>query len=146
MSEHKQIQLYVGLDEGGCIDVGTIRLAGFTLVPDSQLVKLNTDRDELLAKLSLAGSIFNTLFSLPDAETTEETLAEADAWLQLKAVFDSLTPLGCLREIEAKAIESVITDELYKIIKPKGGKDCVIEVEDYLTQCAAKIRQEPPQL
>lgn len=127
MSEHKQIQLYVGLDEGGCIDVGTIHLAGFTLVSNDQLAAITAQNKRLCDAV-------NALLCNPSDEN----------WEELRAVY-AFTPLGCLREVEAKAIESVITDELYRIVKPKGGKDCAIEVGDYLTQCAAKIRQEPPQ-
>lgn len=140
MSEHKQIQLYVGLDEGGCVDVGTIHLAGFTLVADSKLAEMQAQNTVLRNSLQRLNSLVGTAIRCDDAmcELLSDASAVANSVL-------TMTPLGCLREIEAKAIESVITDELYRIIKPKGGKDCAIEVADYLTDCADKIRQEPPQ-
>lgn len=140
MSEHKQIQLYVGLNEGGCVDVGTIHLAGFTLVSNSQLTEITAQNRVLREVLQQLNSLVGTAIRCDDAMC--ELLSDAS---DVASRVLMMTPLGCLREIEAKAIESVITDELYRIIKPKGGKDCVIKVEDYLEQCAAKIRQEPPQ-
>lgn len=47
----------------------------------------------------------------------------------------------CLAEIKADAIESVITEELYSRLKPLCGKNGVSEVEDYLTEKAAKARK-----
>lgn len=127
MSEHKQIQLYVGLDEGGCVDVGTIRLAGFTLVSNDHLAAITAQNKRLC-------NAVNALLCNPSDEN----------WEELRAVY-SFTPLGCLREAEARAIESVANDILLDIIKPKYGIDCYIEIEEYLAVCADKIRQEPPQ-
>lgn len=46
MQEHKQIQLYVGLEEGGCVDVGAIKLDGFTLIATSELEALKASVKE----------------------------------------------------------------------------------------------------
>lgn len=56
MQEHKQIQLYVGLEEGGCVDVGAIKLDGFTLIATSELEALKADSK------ALANAVLNALY------------------------------------------------------------------------------------
>lgn len=51
MQEHKQIQLYVGLEEGGCVDVGAIKLEGFALIASSELEALKRQNAALVAEL-----------------------------------------------------------------------------------------------
>lgn len=86
---------------------------------------------------SLSGDKINgmaTVNMLKDPETYKSIAQEA-----LNQYADK-TPQQCLAEIKADAIESVITEELYKRLKPLCGKNGVSEVEDYLTEQAAKVR------
>lgn len=40
MEQHNQLQVYVGHEEGGCVDVATIKLDGYTLVSTAELEAL----------------------------------------------------------------------------------------------------------
>lgn len=56
MEQHKQIQMYVGFAEGGCQDVATIKLDGFSLVDNNQLEALKAlkaERDGLAAQVDV---------------------------------------------------------------------------------------------
>jgi len=47
MEQHNELQMYVGFAEGGCQDVATVKLEGFTLVDSKQLAALIAERDAL---------------------------------------------------------------------------------------------------
>ena len=40
MKTHDHLQVYVGLEEGGCVDVATIKLDGYTLISTAELEAL----------------------------------------------------------------------------------------------------------
>lgn len=55
---HKSIHLYVGFDEGGCQDVGSIALDGFTLVDSEELQALKDRATQAEAQhLALAAKL-----------------------------------------------------------------------------------------
>lgn len=69
MSEHNKIQLYVGLEEGGCVDVGAINLVGFTLIETSELQDLKAERDTAWAELK---EIREAIQANPEESTADE--------------------------------------------------------------------------
>lgn len=97
MSEHNKIQLYVGLEEGGCVDVGAINLVGFTLIETSELQDLKEERDALAAQVE----------ALRDASmfawhNWRESLDVCGAMYELLKVTQA-TPQQHLAEIRAQA-------------------------------------------
>ncbi len=77
MQEHNKIQLYVGLEEGGCVDVGAIKLAGFTLIETNALQDLKEERDALEAVLVDIRRAWNRCGGWPDNAAEMERLRVA---------------------------------------------------------------------
>ncbi len=69
MEQHKQIQMYVGFDEGGCQDVATIKLEGFSLVDNNQLEVLKSERDTAWQELR---EIREAIGANPEESTADE--------------------------------------------------------------------------
>lgn len=116
MEQHKQLQMYVGFEEGGCQDVATVKLEGFVLVDASKLKALMAERDALaaqvevltpLARRCLWGAIvwndhnFDPLHTYCRESTAEAGVHTVD---QANALLES-TPTQCLAEIKAQAVE-----------------------------------------
>jgi hypothetical protein len=51
------------------------------------------------------------------------------------------TPTQCLAQVKADAVSSINTDELFKLIKMSGGKDCAYQVKEWLDLQAERIKQ-----
>ena len=95
MQEHKQIQLYVGLEEGGCVDVGAIKLDGFTLIATSELEALKVARDALLAQAEVLRAALEAtrqphMDYIPTLDKTAKQILDA-------------TPQQCLLDVKAEA-------------------------------------------
>lgn len=104
MEHHNQLQMYVGLNEGGCQDVATIKLDGFTLVSTADLIaterKVNTLAEQVrqLTTLCLAYES-----EVPFPPLTKELLGPA---LEARAV---------VAELKAEAVSEFAKDVLAEI-------------------------------
>lgn len=144
MELHNQLQMYVGLEEGGCQDVATIKLDGFTLVSTKALELLLSERDALAHRfndVSIAAKVANSLCAVLEAE--RDALAAQLEVLLLKISIASnlltkgfnsqhfeasdvnhalcalaeaqhFTPNQCLAEIKAQALQE-LADELQNV-------------------------------
>ena len=63
MEQYRQIQMYVGLSGGGCQDVATVQLDGFSLVSNAELIALEIQIGALTAQLEMLQEIGNKVFS-----------------------------------------------------------------------------------
>lgn len=60
MEKHKSINFYVGLDEGGCVDAGRLKLDGFVLLSNEDLQKLESENQELKIMLNMVKAALST--------------------------------------------------------------------------------------
>ena len=60
MEKHKAINLYVGLDEGGCVDAGRLKLDGFVLLSNQDLHNLESENQELKIMLNMVKAALST--------------------------------------------------------------------------------------
>lgn len=60
MEKHKTINFYVGLDEGGCVDAGRLKLDGFVLLSNQDLHKLESENQELKMTLNMVKAALKT--------------------------------------------------------------------------------------
>ncbi len=123
MEQHKQIQMYIGFEEGGCQDIATIKLEGFSLVANNELEALKAQRDALAAQNKVL-HLYATEFV---CNMTDENLQE------LRAALD-LTPQQALAEIRADAVLAYLAT-----LQPIHPAQAWLEI--HLTQYAATLRQ-----
>lgn len=102
MQEHNKIQLYVGLEEGGCVDVGAINLVGFTLIETSELQDLKAERDTLAAQVQALRREIQSAADWFSAYWPELNKAQCDRIRQMDNVAKA-TPQHHLAELRAEA-------------------------------------------
>ena len=147
MQEHKQIQLYVGLEEGGCVDVGAIKLDGFTLIATSELEALKAERDALAAWVNDACTLFNRIEGSEEAVINSDVkhIIDSELMYGISDFVEHNKPQQCLREIKAEAIRTGL-DALGAPVTKFGNKSddfvagfnfCAV----LLQQHADKVRQ-----
>lgn len=106
---------------------------------DARIVDLEAERDALAVYIEAMRrdlqACQNVLFSLAHSgEVTPAYAADAKKVLQS-------TPVQCLAEIRAKAIESIADDETIAFVKPHCGSHGAMLIYDYISVRAAKVRR-----
>ena len=102
--KHKDIGLYVSLEEGGCADVGHINLYDFTLVQDTRLFELEATEQRLnkwervFGHLGEPDDIGNEWLALCDKNAC---LLEALKWMVLRTEEGGYPDGKCLEEARA---------------------------------------------
>ncbi len=115
------------------------------MITQQQYDELKTERDALAAELEVLSAFRDEVIGVMSESQgvvgwhKNHTIATWDELFPI--VPDLKAPAQHLAEIRAEAIDSVNTDELFKLIKPRGGKECGYEVSDWLEKQAAKVRQ-----
>lgn len=124
-----------------CCDV--LELVQSYKAATDEIEKLRSERDDLMAQNHELKGLIMRLRDRWWPFVHGSVVPSSTAYNLGKESADVLckSPQQHLAEIKAEAIESVITEELYKRLKPLCGKNGVSEAEDYLTEQAAKIRQ-----
>jgi len=74
MEKHKSINFYVGLDEGGCVDAGRLKLDGFVLLSNEDLQKIESENQELKIMLNMVKAALST-----DPKTALDVLNAAES-------------------------------------------------------------------
>lgn len=92
MQEHKEICMYVGLEEGGCVDVASIALGDYRLVDAQQLAALKAERNVLLEALEALLENHCPLTGEPSYKDQvehweyEQSQGRGDAYIYLQAI------------------------------------------------------------
>jgi hypothetical protein len=123
--------MYVGFDEGGCQDVATVKLEGFTLVDSKQLAALLAERDALSAEVKKLTK---------DRDSWKNAMARAASVLLLhKLPTKTINVDKALAEIRAEAGRAGFVEGATK--QKEIGWCSVYGMQDGANQYAEQIRQ-----
>jgi hypothetical protein len=103
MEQHKQIQMYIGFEEGGCQDIATIKLEGFSLVANNELEALKAERDALVAQVEILKNAGNEVYDELQQWALTESHKETDKAFRLWLKARKQSPQQHLAEIRADA-------------------------------------------
>lgn len=156
MQQHNQLQVYVGLEEGGCVDVATIKLDGYTLVSTAELRKLEQQANpfKLNCATAQAAALNNlvtkmqeraTLYLQPNGESDASFISYILGMLDgpEQRVAQSVSAAVCFNNIQADAIVMANNEMLFNIAKSYGTEDCAYMVKEHLERLADAVRSMP---
>lgn len=156
MEQHNQLQIYVGHEEGGCTDVATIKLDGYTLVSTADLRKLEQQASpfKLNCATAQAAALHNlvtkmqeraTLYLQPNGESDTDFISFILGMLDgpEQRVAQSVSAAICLNNIQADAIAMANNEVLFNIAKSYGTEDCAYMIKEHLERLADAVRTMP---
>lgn len=155
MEQHNQLQVYVGHEEGGCTDVATIKLDGYTLVSTAELRQLELAKSfKLNCATAQAAALHNlvtkmqeraTLYLQPNGESDADFINYILGMLNgpEQRVAQAVSASVCLNNIQADAIAKANNEVLFNIAKSYGTEDCAYMIKEHLERLADAVRTMP---